>query len=216
MDEKTNVTEQTTDTTATNAAQTVGGETTQANATETLNAFQKFMSTLFSGKTKDEKEQTDEKADEKETIGLNNKAFTEDDFKTALEAEKQKWETKLAEKERLDKLSPAEREKSEKENKDNEIATLRAQLEGRKLKDEAISALEKEGFPIGLADVLNYSNGEAMKASLEKTKEVFKNSLSEAVKQKLRGKTPAGLGGAASAENELQDQIAKNIRGGLR
>ena len=39
--------------------------------------------------------------------------------------------------------------------------------------------------------------------------------LEAAVKERLRGKTPEGLGGAASAENAIKDQIAQNIRGGL-
>ena len=43
----------------------------------------------------------------------------------------------------------------------------------------------------------------------------LKASLEAAVKERLRGKTPEGLGGAATAENALKDQIAQNIRGGL-
>ena len=54
-----------------------------------------------------------------------------------------------------------------------------------------------------------------MEKSLERVQEVFKASLEAAVKERLRGKTPEGLGGAATAENALKDQIAQNIRGGL-
>ena len=43
----------------------------------------------------------------------------------------------------------------------------------------------------------------------------LEDQLEAAVKERLRGKTPEGLGGAATAENALKDQIAQNIRGGL-
>ena len=36
-----------------------------------------------------------------------------------------------------------------------------------------------------------------------------------AVKERLRGKTPEGLGGGAKAENTVKDQIAQGIRGGM-
>ena len=54
-----------------------------------------------------------------------------------------------------------------------------------------------------------------MEKSMAHVQGVFKGCLEAAVKERLRGKTPEGLGGAASAENAIRDQIAQNIRGGL-
>ena len=42
-----------------------------------------------------------------------------------------------------------------------------------------------------------------------------KGALEVAVKERLRGKTPEGLGGGAKAENAVKDQIAQGIRGGM-
>ena len=53
-----------------------------------------------------------------------------------------------------------------------------------------------------------------MEKSMAHVQGVFKGCLEAAVKERLRGKTPEGLGGAASAENAIRDQIAQNIRGG--
>ena len=92
---------------------------------------------------------------------------------------------------------------------------MQAKLLQRDLKDAALAKLEKEGFPVGLADLLTYTDQESMEKSLERVQEVFKTSLEAAVKERLRGRTPEGLGGAATAENALKDQIAQNIRGGL-
>lgn len=35
------------------------------------------------------------------------------------------------------------------------------------------------------------------------------------MKERLRGKTPEGLGGGAKVENTMKDQIAQSIRGGM-
>ena len=92
---------------------------------------------------------------------------------------------------------------------------MRAQLLQRDLKDAALKQLSKDGFPAGLAELLTYTDKEAMEKSMAHAQEVFKGCLEAAVKERLRGKTPEGLGGAASAENAIKDQIAQNIRGGL-
>ena len=67
----------------------------------------------------------------------------------------------------------------------------------------------------GLADLLTYTDKESMEKSLQQTQEVFKSALEAAVKERLRGKTPEGLGGGAKAENTVKDQIAQGIRGGM-
>jgi len=52
-----------------------------------------------------------------------------------------------------------------------------------------------------------------MEETLKNTMQIFKDSLASAVQTRLKGKTPEGLGNAASAEGLLRDQIARNIRG---
>ena len=78
-----------------------------------------------------------------------------------------------------------------------------------------VKKLTDEGFPVGLADLLTYTDKESMEKSLQQTQEVFKSALEAAVKERLRGKTPEGLGGGAKAENTVKDQIAQGIRGGM-
>ncbi len=189
---------------------------------ETLNAFQKFMKSLLGNEKEDPadkgdptEEKTDPEKDDPKKDEPTGKSFSEDDLAKALEAEKAKWQEEQKEKERIAKLSPEEREKAEKENSEKRIADLEKRLLQNDLRQQAVTELSKDGFPVGLAELVSYSSKEDMTASLEKTKEIFKTCLSEAVNQKLRGKTPLGLGGAAQAENAFKDQIAKNIRGGF-
>ena len=103
--------------------------------------------------------------------------------------------------------------KNKKDKKDEQIADLQAKLLKSDLQKKATASLEKDGYPVGLAELLDYTSEEAMEKSLSKLTETFKGSLQAAVESRLRGKTPAGLGNAASAENMLRDQIARNIRG---
>lgn len=123
------------------------------------------------------------------------------------------WEAQAEEAKRQAKLSPEEKAAEEQKKKDDQIADLQAKLLKSDLQKKATASLEKDGYPVGLADLLDYTSEEAMEKSLSKLIETFKGSLQTAVESRLRGKTPAGLGNAASAENMLRDQIARNIRG---
>ena len=143
------------------------------------------------------------------------KTYTEADLQARLEAAKAEWAAQQQEQARLEKLPPEERAKAEADAQREELEGLRAQLLQRDLKDAALKQLEKDGFPAGLADLLTYTDKEAMEKSMAHVQGVFKGCLEAAVKERLRGKTPEGLGGAASAENAIRDQIAQNIRGGL-
>ncbi len=210
------------ETTATQGMEQAAGsvaEETQTQQTgehtpDKLNAFQKFMNELFGvgkgseGAGAEKKEETPA-----ETNTLEEKSFTQSDMDAAIEAARQKWQEEAAEAERMKKLTPEEQAKEEQLKKDSEIAELKQQLLEKNLREKALWSLEKDGFPTGLADVLDYSSMERMEETLKNTMAVFKGSLETAVKTRLKGKTPEGLGGAASAENLLRDQIAKNIRG---
>ena len=207
--------EQTTQATQTSATATQ--EQTSVEATpEKLNAFQKFMEGLFGGnKNAESKAEDTPLGDTVANTGSaeTEKMFTQSDIDAAVEAAQQKWKDDAAEAERVKNLSPEETAAEEEKKKDTEIETLRAQLLQKELKESAVKSLEKEGFPVGLAEMLNYSSKENMESGLKQTQEIFKESLSAAVKERLKGKTPEGLGNATSAENLLRDQIAKNIRG---
>lgn len=199
-------------------AQATAAETqeqqTAENTPEKVSALQKFIDGLFGGGKKAEgTEPEKEGSNAAEEVHAEEKRFTQGDIDAAIEAAKQQWLDEAAEAERVKKLTPEERAKEEQENKDSEIASLRSQLLQKELRENATKALEADGFPVGLADVLDYSSKERMEETLKNTTKVFKDSLAAAIQSRLKGKTPEGLGGAASAENLLRDQIAKNVRG---
>ena len=184
---------------------------------EQQNAFQRFLGSLFGGKAEapapaEGTDTTPAPAPKQEPEG---KTYTEAQLQAQLEAAKAQWAAQQQEEARLSKLPPEERAKAEADAQKKEVEDLRAQLLQRDLKDAALKQLEKDGFPAGLAELLTYTDKESMEKSMAHAQEVFKSCLEAAVKERLRGKTTEGLGGAASAENAIKDQIAQNIRGGL-
>lgn len=187
---------------------------TAGSDSESVNAFQKFINGLFGGGKDAGTDETKGKGDGAEgTKNVSEKVFAQADLDAAIEAAKKQWENEAAEAERVKKLSPEQKAAEEQQKKDSEIASLKSQLLQKELREEAVRMLEEDGFPAGLADVLDYSSKERMEETLKNTAAVFKESLASAIQTRLKGKTPEGLGGAASSENLLRDQIARNVRG---
>ena len=187
---------------------------TAESTPEKVSTLQKFINGLFGG-GKEADAAAPAKKEEEKTLpdAAAEKTFTQADIDAAIEAAKQQWADEAAEAERVKKLTPEEKAAEEQQKKDSEIASLRSQLLQKELRENATKALEKDGFPVGLADVLDYSSKERMEETLKNTTEIFKASLAVAIQTRLKGRTPEGLGGAATAENLLRDQIARNIRG---
>lgn len=223
-------------TTTTGTAPAAGGEgqtpqqTNQQPTTPTAEqrtAFQKFWDSLFGGKeepapgsgsgegTKKDGDPAPKEGEGTKQEPQGGKSYSEADVEAKIAEAKAAWEAEQQEKQRLAKLSPEERAKAEGEAQAQELTKLRTELLQRDLKDAAVKKLTDEGFPVGLADLLTYTDKESMEKSLQQTQEVFKSALEAAVKERLRGKTPEGLGGGAKAENTVKDQIAQGIRGGM-
>lgn len=135
-------------------------------------------------------------------------AEVEGNFEARLAAERKKWEKELQDKTELEKLSPEEQDKIR-------IKQLESELRVTKLKDAAVSKLTSDEYPVELADILDYSSEDSAEVSYQKTTKAFKAALNSAMKAKIKGRTPAGLGGAAKNENNIADTVAKNIRGGF-
>lgn len=211
----------TTPTVETTAATTTGAApeasaAAQMPAAEQLSVGQKLLNLLGLGSEKTETPPASAPANKEAGGGSTTPSAAEKTFTQAdLEAAVAKALAEKDEAARLAKLPPEERAKAESEAKDKEIAGLKAELLQHDLKQSAVATLDKAGYPVALAEVLDYTSKEAMEKSLATIQDTFKSSLEAALKEKLRGKTPAGLGDAGGSEGAIRDQIAQNIRGGL-
>lgn len=188
--------------------------TEEETVTVSKGKFSQFMESLFGGTDKKDGQPEDKKGANPKQKDSPQKSEG-NNFPELLAAEKAKWESEQAEKNRLSSLPAEEQAKAEMELYKQQLAQKDRLLSERQLKDEAIAFLSKEGYPVELADILNLTSAQTKETSLNTTISVVEKALETIVKQRLKGKTPAGLGGAASSENAIADAIAKNIRGGL-
>lgn len=188
----------------------MGGKETENK--EQLSAIQKLMSSLFGGKAKAE-ETEPAPAGKGGTSEGGETSFTQADVDAAVRAAKEKWENEVAEAARLKKLSPEEREEEEAKKKEEELTTLRKKVLETELRGKAALVLTEAKLPDGLLDLLDYTSEENMKKGLDRLIPLYRASIEAGVKEKLRGKTPEGLGSSGGGENLLRAQIAKNVRG---
>ena len=64
--------------------------------------------------------------------------------------------------------------------------------------------------------MVDYTDEARMAASLEKIGAMYQEQLETGIKERLKGTTPKGLGGAASlTDGMISAEIQKRIRGGL-
>lgn len=143
------------------------------------------------------------------------KTYTEADVQAQIDAAKAQWQAEQEEQARLSRLSPEERAKAEAAKTGDEITQLKAQLLAHNLRDQAVAKLSGDGYPVGLADLLPMTGAQEMTAAYDKLTESFDAAVAAAVKERLRGKTPLGIGRASNTSEAIRDQISKSIRGGL-
>lgn len=139
------------------------------------------------------------------------KTFTPEELEHFIEEKRREWEAeqKAAEQDRINRLPEEERLKQEKLSAHDELAKLKEEIGKLKVRDKLIDYLNKHGYPIGLEKILPYtSDEEAAMKGMEMLIETFDESVYAAVRERLRGKTPAGLGKNHNTSEAIRNQIA--------
>lgn len=146
------------------------------------------------------------------------KTYTPEELESLLAEKKKEWqaEQEAQEQERLRSLPEAERLKQEQLSKDAKIASLEAELSRRDLQVEVIAKLEERRLPVSIADLVQYGDRDSTMESLDKLMDVFEAAVQDGVMLRLRGKTPEGLGRAATSLNMMSDPFAKAFSDALR
>lgn len=115
-------------------------------------------------------------------------------IKTAVQKAQEKWEAltsdKLSEAEKLAKMTKDEKTQYMQQKKEKELAAREAALVRGELMAEAKSTLAGEGLPLELAEVLNYTDADSCKKSMETVKAAFQRAVEAAVEEKLKGGNP--------------------------
>lgn len=124
----------------------------------------------------------------------------------AIDTAKSKWDAlmddKLSEAEKLARMNKEEkaeylRQKREKELTDRETAITR-----RELMAEAKNTLAEKKLPAELAEILNYTDADTCKKSLETVEKAFQKAVQSAVEERLKGGKPPKRAGSEQNEYE--------------
>lgn len=125
----------------------------------------------------------------------------------ALEKAKSKWETeteaKLKEAEKLAKMTANEKAEHERTKREEELSKREIELNKRELRAEAKSILLEKNLDVNLAEMLNYTDAESVKSSIESVEKAFNIAVESRVLEKLKGKTPQSSGGNAEKDPYL-------------
>lgn len=113
---------------------------------------------------------------------------------TAVGKAHEKWQAltddKLSEAEKLAKMTKEEKaqylaQKHEKELKEREAGITR-----RELMAEAKNTLAEKKLPVGLAEILNYTDADSCNKSIATVEKAFQEAVEAGIQDKLKGGTP--------------------------
>lgn len=131
----------------------------------------------------------------------------------ALETAKNKWDdefeknlnSKLAEAEKLAKMSAEEKMKFEREKQEKDYNKRVADITKRELKAEAKEQLAENGFPSELAEAIIYTDADSCKASMEAVTKAFGAAVEKAVNERLKRKAPGSSQGNTPDYDAMSD-----------
>ena len=136
---------------------------------------------------------------------------------TAVTNAQEKWQAltddKLSEAERLAKMTKEEKEQYQRKKKEKELSDREAAITRKELMAEAKNTLASDGLPQELAEVLNYTDADSCKKSMEKVKTVFQKAVETAVEEKLKGGKPPKKAPETDPQKTQEQQVYNLMMG---
>jgi hypothetical protein len=127
--------------------------------------------------------------------------------------EKALADDKLSEAEKLAKMTKEEKAQYMQQKREKELTDREAAITRKELMAEAKNTLASDGLPQELAEVLDYSDADTCKKSMEKVKEVFQRAVETAVEEKLKGGKPPKKAPGGDAQKALEEQVYNIMMG---
>ena len=103
-------------------------------------------------------------------------------------------------------------------SKDEQISQLKKELFKANMKDQINNRLTEEGIPVKAAELIQYTDEAGTLKSLETVISTIKELVSDGITERLRGKTPEGLGKSVSTgfwgkpENDFETAFVKAMK----
>lgn len=112
----------------------------------------------------------------------------------ALDTQKSKLEVlfdeKATEAEKLAKMNEREKAQYLQQKREKEISDRESSITKRELMAEAKNTLTEKKLPLGLAEVLDYTDADKCNASIAAVESAFNEALEAAVQDRLKGSNP--------------------------
>ena len=126
------------------------------------------------------------------------KTFTQDEvdniIKGRLAKERKSWEKQLVdqqtEAEKLASMSEKEKKQYQEQKRAKDLETREAAITRRELTAQAKVQLADKGIPTELAEILNLTDAESCKKSIETVEKAFQTAVEKAVEEKIKGNAP--------------------------
>lgn len=136
---------------------------------------------------------------------------------TALTNAREKWQAltddKLSEAEKLAKMTKEEKNQYLQQKKEKELADREAAVTRSELMAQAKNTLAEKKLPVGLAEVLNYTDADACNQSISAVEKAFQEAVQSAVEERLKGGEPPKKASQNSEMEEMEKQIYEMMKG---
>ena len=136
---------------------------------------------------------------------------------TAVTKAQEKWQAltddKLSEAEKLAKMTKEEKAQYMQQKKEKELSEREAAITRKELMAEARNTLAGDGLPQELAEVLNYTDADACKKSMETVKAAFQKAVEAAVEEKLKGGKPPKKATETDEQKTQQQKVYNAMMG---
>ena len=129
---------------------------------------------------------------------------------TAVNNAKAKWQAltddKVSEAEKLAKMNKDEKVQYQQQKREKELTDREAAVTRKELMAEAKNTLAEKKLPVGLAEVLNYTDADSYNKSITAVEKAFQEAVEAAVQERLKGDAPI-----KKAPTNQNDDLAKQV-----
>lgn len=150
----------------------------------------------------------------KESTESASRTFTQEELNDIIEGRlakaKKAWDKELADKqseaEKLAKMDADQKKAYEFDKKLKELERREAEITKRELKSQALEMLTQKNLPSSLVDLLNLTDADSCKASIDAVEKAFSQAVQTDVDNKLKGSGP--LKKAPGVKSYTKEQIS--------
>lgn len=136
-------------------------------------------------------------------------------LKQELDAQREKlkilYDDKVSEAEKLAKMNEQEKIQYLQKKQERALEDREKAITKRELTAEAKNTLAEKKLPVQLAELLNYTDADACKLSIETMEKAFKEAVETAVQERLKGGEPTKK--AQQSTESLEKQIESLMMG---